>query len=71
MTNNYEWEGYEKELEGIEVASLEWEGIVYVSKGFILGDGVKVKANNANLKRLWNEYIYQEFGTNNINNMIY
>lgn len=59
-----------KTLNGCELWSLSFENCVGFEDGFIIHEGKKLKGTNKQWIELWKEYFYQEFGTNNVNDLI-
>jgi len=59
-----------KELEGHEILSIQFEGCVMVKDGKIITRNGTIKPNAKQVKELWNEYIYQEYGTTDLKTML-
>jgi|TARA_R110001592_G_scaffold33577_1_gene116184 hypothetical protein len=49
-------------LNGYEVQSLNYEGVVYIDKTRVLSEGEQVDTLNTNkkIKDLWKEYVFNE-----------
>lgn len=61
-----------KELNGTEISSFEFEDVVGINGDYITlsYDGKRIKPTNEQWKILWDEMIYQEFGTTDINTIL-
>lgn len=49
-----------KMLNGCEVNSLEFEGVVGINNGNVFRDGEKLELTNDEVKTLWDEYVEGE-----------
>lgn len=61
-----------KEMNGQEIRSLRYEDVVGVRGNKVISGGrvVKVLKTNKEVNDLWNEYFYDEFGTNDVNKLL-
>lgn len=59
-----------KEMEGKEILSMQFEGCVMVKNGKVITRNRTITPNAKQTKELWNEYIYQEYGTTDLKTIL-
>lgn len=72
MTTTLTTDEIKKELDGYEIESLQFEGVVAVDKGKVIRayDHKEMRMSAKKWHTLFDELFYQEFGTMNINDLI-